>query len=324
MLMLIYFKLAMIVVVLVLSFLLFAIPSDFSTGWGNFRDNSLKSMFDIQDGIFPIRYLGTIFLNFSIPIIAMIILIVFIRRRKHFPALISAFVVLWFSSSNQIQLLLSVVILLLFFIKSTRTYFRSANAIEPEPAAEEQVLSLEDGEDGDAQATPLTKPQSKGKRDPEVYIREATPEDAETIHSLMLIAFEEYKDAVPPSSALEETEEAIAEALREERESAAILYEDDTAIAMVRFKYEDDRIYFFRLSVIPARRRRGYAKQLVKWIEKQGITKGMNVSRCRVRQSINNNLGLYQDMGYEIVDQELIVRPAGTVRTLTLDKKLGI
>ncbi|TVX98358.1 GNAT family N-acetyltransferase [Cohnella terricola] len=138
----------------------------------------------------------------------------------------------------------------------------------------------------------------------------------------MMMAFEEYRTATPPSSALEETEESVLEALREGSESAAILYEDDTATAMVRFKYEGETIYFFRLSVVPHRRRRGYAKQLIKWIEKQGVSKGLTISRCKVRQSVQNNLMLYQDMGYEIVDQELVVRPAGTVKALTMEKKL--
>ncbi|TFE28223.1 GNAT family N-acetyltransferase [Cohnella luojiensis] len=140
----------------------------------------------------------------------------------------------------------------------------------------------------------------------------------------MLIAFEEYRTAIPPSSALEETDESVSKALREGSESAAILYEDDTAAAMVRFKYIGDAIYFFRLSVVPNRRRRGYARQLVKWIEKQGISKGLNISRCKVRQSVQNNLVLYQDMGYEIVDTELVVRPQGTVKALTMEKKLGV
>jgi ribosomal protein S18 acetylase RimI-like enzyme len=256
---------------------------------------------------------------------SMILLIILINKRKLWPSILLSFVVLFFSVSlNLIQVILSLFILLLFFGKKTRAYFRSENAIESEPEAEAQELFLEDGDESEGQVVSLPKPKSKTKRDPEVYIREATAEDADTIHALMLIAFDEYKNAIPPSSALEETEEAIAEALREERESAAILYEDDTAIAMVRFKYVDDVIFFFRLSVIPARRRRGYARQLVKWIEKQGVTKGLNISRCKVRQSIQNNLVLYQDMGYEIVDQELIVRPAGTVKALTLDKQLGL
>ncbi|MCD9024094.1 GNAT family N-acetyltransferase [Cohnella silvisoli] len=272
----------------------------------------------------PEGKIGIVALNITIPILFMVVMLLFIRRRKQFPALITAFIVLWFSN-DQIQLILSVVTILLFFLKPTRDYFRSVNAIAPElESVQEEQTEISEEADGETRAEPLPKPQPRSKKDPEVYIREATPEDADTIHTLMHIAFEEFRTAIPPSGALEETSESILEALRDQGESAAILYEDDTATAMVRFKYIDDAIYFFRLSVIPPRRRRGYARQLIKWIEKQGVTKGMNISRCRVRQSVQNNLVLYQDMGYEIVDQELIVRPAGTVKALTMEKKLGI
>jgi ribosomal protein S18 acetylase RimI-like enzyme len=292
-----YFKIAMILIVVILSLFLSEVPKDMK--------------------------IGIIALNIAIPIFFMIAMLLFIRKRKMFPALIMSFIVLWFSN-NQIQLILSVITILLFFLKSTRDYFRSVNTIEPEPASDPQEHLHSEKTDGEALPEPLPKPQSRSKKDPEVYIREATPEDADTIHALMHIAFEEYKTAIPPSSALEETNESILEALRDQGESAAILYEDDIATAMVRFKYVDDAIYFFRLSVIPARRRRGYARQLVKWIEKQGVSKGMNISRCKVRQSVQNNLVLYQDMGYEIVNQELVVRPAGTVKALTMEKKLVI
>lgn len=322
----VYFKLVMIFIILVLSFLLFALPADFSGGWSNFRNNALESMFGIKDQKFTAGHFGTVALNFSIPIMAMVVMLFFIRKRKQFPALITGFVVLWFSSNNQIQLLLSVVILLLFFLRTTRMYFRSVNSIELEQdeAVYEQAEPAEALADETQEAPKVTPKSLTKKKEVKVTIREATPEDADTVHSLMLIAFDEYKTAIPPSSALEETDESVLEALRGGDEFAAILFEDDIATAMVRYKLVDDAIYFFRLSVIPSKRRRGYARQLVKWIEIQGIAKGMNISRCKVRQSIQNNLVLYQDMGYEVVDQELVVRPAGTVKALTLEKKLGV
>lgn len=326
----VYFKLVMILIVLVLSVLLFALPADFTGGWSNFRKDALESMFGIKNQIFTAKQFGSVALNFSIPILSMVLMLFFINKRKQFPALITGFVVLWFSSSNQIQLLLSMVILLLFFLRSTRLYFRSVNSIEPElePESEQEVdlqADATDASDGESKAAPKLASKSLAKKkEAHITIREAAPEDSDTVHSLMLIAFDEYKSAIPPSSALEETDESVLEALRSGQESAVILYEDDTATAMVRYKYVDDAIYFYRLSVIPSRRRRGYARQLVKWIEKQGVTKGLNISRCRVRQSIQNNLVLYQDMGYEVVDQELVVRPAGTVKALTLEKKLSV
>lgn len=319
-----YFKLAIILLVLVLSFLLFALPTDLSEGWSKFRSSSLNSMYAIKDDIFTASHLGTVALNFAIPIIAMIVMLFFIRKRKHYPSLITGFFVLWFSSGNQIQLLLSMVVLLLFFLRSTRLYFRSDKVIERESDIIEVESSTVESVEGQVQEVKKVTSKSLVKKPGEVEIREATADDAETVHMLMLIAFEEYKTAIPPSSALQETEESIAEALRTGDEGAVILFEDDTATAMIRYKYVDNAIYFFRLSVIPSKRRRGYARQLIKWVEKQGVTKGLDISRCKVRQSIQNNLVLYQNMGYEVVDQELIVRPEGTVKALTLEKKLGV
>lgn len=163
----------------------------------------------------------------------------------------------------------------------------------------------------------------KPSADPVVEIREAGPEDAEVVHSLMLEAFEEYRAAVPPSSALDETVESVREALESGGESAVILYEDDIPAAMVRYRLEEDAIYFFRLSVAPPRRKRGYARQLVEWVERKGRSQGLSFSRCKVRQSVHRNLVLYENMGYEIKDQELVVRPEGSVKALLLEKNLG-
>lgn len=163
----------------------------------------------------------------------------------------------------------------------------------------------------------------KPSADPAVEIREAGAEDAEVVHSLMLEAFEEYRAAVPPSSALDETAESVREALESGGESAVILYEDDIPAAMVRYRFEEDAIYFFRLSVAPPRRKRGYARQLVEWVERKGRSQGLSFSRCKVRQSVHRNLVLYENMGYEIKDQELVVRPEGSVKALLLEKNLG-
>lgn len=293
--------------------------------------------------------LTTMILYLTLTLLSMIGMLVLIQKKKYIPTIFATIVVLFFSMIvNQLQIILSLVLILLIALKSTRAYFRSGGA--EQKAVKGQPVEVTDAEEAagtdsvankaakkgssaslqkpslakDGNTVSDVQPKSRSRKDPEVFIREATPEDADTIYSLMMIAFEEYRTAIPPSSALEETEESIVQALREKTESAAILYEDDTATAMVRFKIIDDAIYFFRLSVVPARRRRGYAKQLVKWIETHGISKGLNISRCKVRQSVQNNLTLYQDMSYEIVDQELVVRPNGTVKALTMEKNLGV
>lgn len=262
-----------------------------------------------------------------IGVASLVTIIIGIRKRKYIPSLIAA-IALFIVTFGAPLSIFTTINLVLFFLRSTRLYFSEQpveQEVEQEQDDAEQTEEVSEGVEGEALAVPkITQKALTKKKEAVVSIREATPEDSDTVHSLMLIAFEEYRSAIPPSSALEETDESVREALQSGQESAAILFEDDTAVAMVRFKYIDDAIYFFRLSVIPSKRRRGYARQLVKWVEKQGVTKGMNISRCRVRQSVHNNLVLYQDMSYEIVDQELFVRPAGTIKALTLEKKLGV
>ncbi|WP_169306703.1 GNAT family N-acetyltransferase [Cohnella pontilimi] len=249
----------------------------------------------------------------AIPVAAAVLTVYYIRRKKRMPALLAAVLLLVFSIRNQIELVIGLVIVFLLFTRSAKSYFNSMSATGKErtPLSTE-ALSAELEE---------TRPVPIVKVDPIVDIRPAGAEDAAVVHSLMMEAFEEYSTAVPPSSALEETVESVREGL-ESGQEAAILYEGGRPAAMVRYEMRDDAITFFRLSVIPSRRRRGYAKRLVRWIEQQGRSQALNVSRCRVRQTVQNNVAMYQDMGYEIVDQELVVRPEGTVKTLTMEKKL--
>lgn len=271
-------------------------------------------------------------INLAIEFLCMVLLAVFIRKRKQFIALISVIVALLFPT-NQILMFTTILLILLFFLRSTREYFKGsaqptaksnedggkgAEVVDVEGETVEDSESAEEAPSRPAAAAPKTR----AKTDLEVSIRQAVPEDTDTIHALMLMSFEEYRSSIPPSSALEETSESILEALQSGSESAAILYEDDVAVAMVRYKFEGDAIHFFRLSVIPSKRRRGYAKRLVKWIEHQGTAKGMNAARCKVRQTVQNNVRMYQDMGYEILDTELVVRPTGTVKALSMEKSL--
>lgn len=278
-----------------------------------------------------------VFITFvSLEFLFALLMVMMVRKRsKYFLVMLPAFGML-ITKSSDLQMMATLLIILLFFLRSTREYFQNKPLLaddKDEPIeVSTTVAEAADASAGDAQTgggaeaptkpAAIEKPKTKAKTDLEVTIRPAVPEDADTIHTLMMLSFEEYRQTVPPSSALDETSEGILEALREGNESAAILYEDDAAVAMVRYKFEGDAIIFFRLSVIPSKRRRGYAKKLVKWVELQGTTKGMNASRCKVRQTVQNNVRMYQDLGYEIIDQELVVRETGSVKALTLEKSL--
>jgi len=324
---LIYFKLAFILFILILHFMLLVVPESAWSGWGSFKHKQLEAL---QITEYTAGHFGSAAANLAIPAAIIVVTLLFIRSRKFFPALVSNLVMFVLFPGDMIQQALTLVIIALFFSRTARAYFRGTvltqEAGRNAAAPIEAVQADDDGQaasDPDSADTPEPR-KPRPSADLEVSIRHARPEDADTIHSLMLIAFDEYRAAVPPSSALEETSEGIHAALVDESESAAILYEDDIAVAMVRYKFVDDAIWFFRLSVVPPKRRRGYARQLVKWIEHQGVTKGMNASRCKVRQTVQNNVAMYQNMGYEIIDQELVVREGGTVKTLTLEKKLTV
>ncbi|MEH7360153.1 GNAT family N-acetyltransferase [Priestia megaterium] len=94
----------------------------------------------------------------------------------------------------------------------------------------------------------------------------AQPEEAATVHDLMLQAFSVYRDSVPPSSALDETTESIMQSLKHGKE-AVILYVENKPVAMARFTLEETSLYFYRLSVIPAFQGKGLAKRLIQWLE---------------------------------------------------------
>ena len=286
---------------------------------------------------------GQIFLSFLLmllPIVVAIATLFTINKKKRMPAIVMSLVLLFissvFSPLSQIDMLLVAVIVVMLFSRSARSYFSGiampapvGRAVRP-GRVETQAAGSEDGGDSeeDSQSTADSQGEPAPRRarlnyDRDVEIRPATVQDATVIYTLMQEAFEEYRAAVPPSSALDETIDSVREALQG-GQGAAILLEDARPTAMVRYEIEGETIRFFRLSVVPSRRRRGYAKQLVKWVEHLGVSRGLNFCRCKVRQTVQNNVTMYENMGYEIVDQELEVRPGGTVKTLVLEKKLGV
>jgi ribosomal protein S18 acetylase RimI-like enzyme len=321
----IYIQIALLIVILLANVALVVVPDHAWSGWDAFKSKQLELL---QIPAYTWGMFGKAAIKLAIPLIILFSTIYSIWKKRYIYAVMLTIAMLVFSA-NPIQELLVGIAAVLFFTRSARNYFKGVDAKAAHaPDGGESVIDVEgetvaedDGEPS-AERTAVQTPKAKSYAEPEVTIREATPSDADTIHSLMLLAFEEYRAAIPPSTALDETSDGIEQALRENKETAVILYEDDAAVAMVRYRIEGDMLYFFRLSVVPAKRRRGYAKRLIKHLEQMGKAQGLARSRCKVRQAVQNNLAMYQDLGYEIVDQELVVRPAGAVKTLTLEKSL--
>ena len=156
-----------------------------------------------------------------------------------------------------------------------------------------------------------------------IKIKQAEINDIATIHDIMMQAFEEYRNVIPPSSALEETVESIFESMSFDGEKSAILYENETAVGMIRFKQMEHDIYFYRLSVLPSKRRNGYGKRLIEWLEDYGREHQCQSITCKVRKDVSTNIALYESLGFNITDQEVITKPSGeSVEVVSMKRKL--
>ncbi|MGM9988950.1 MAG: GNAT family N-acetyltransferase [Bacillaceae bacterium] len=153
-------------------------------------------------------------------------------------------------------------------------------------------------------------------------VRTATIEDASLIHRLMLQAFSEYKDAVPPSSALEETVQSISTAL-ENGEQALICYENDEPVGMIRFHVKGEILYFYRLSVVPSWQGQGIAKKLLVALEGYANKHKILTITCKVRMNVPRNIQLYHAMGYSIYDEEIVYKPNGIgINVVSMKKRI--
>ncbi len=150
----------------------------------------------------------------------------------------------------------------------------------------------------------------------------AEVQDAQIIHHLMIQAFLEYKDEVPPSSALDETVESIKSDL-ENGEQAIISFLADKPVGMVRFRLKEKDVYFYRLSVLPEKQGQGIAKKLITYLEKHAVKYEKSLICCKVRMDVPKNITLYESLGYHKYDEEVVHKPNGKkVNVIAMKKPL--
>jgi ribosomal protein S18 acetylase RimI-like enzyme len=152
-------------------------------------------------------------------------------------------------------------------------------------------------------------------------IKFAEVSDAPLIHELMINAFLEYKDEVPPSSALEETVQSISTALKE-GELSLIAFADHVPVGMVRFQLKEEGLYFYRLSVTPEKQGQGIAKKLLKSLEEYAHKKEVPTLLCKVRMTVPRNIYFYSSIGYKIYHEEVVHKPNGiNINVVSMQKK---
>ena len=156
----------------------------------------------------------------------------------------------------------------------------------------------------------------------DIMIQSAKKKDAHVMLDIMRQAFLRYKNDPFPSSALEETVQSIQDAM-EKGEKAFIYYVDLTPVGIVRFRMEEKSLYFYRLSVIPEMQGKGIAKQLLSKLENVAQQAGMSKIHCKVRKSEENNIRLYESVGFEIVGQDAVLKKNGTLEIVLMEKLLS-
>lgn len=132
-------------------------------------------------------------------------------------------------------------------------------------------------------------------------LREAAEADLPTALAVLRAAFEEYQDWLdPPSGVHRETVESLATAMASGRLILADL--EGVLAGCVLYRPGHDHIYFGRLAVLPAYRRRGVAGALVAYVEQRGRELNLPCVRLGVRVALPELRERYERMGYHVVE----------------------
>lgn len=147
--------------------------------------------------------------------------------------------------------------------------------------------------------------------------------DVPVVYKLMLEAFEEYRTLDVPSSALNESLDALQIAIKNNSEKALLCSINGVPLGTCRFILKEDTLYFSRVSVTPLARGKGIAKAMLLWLEKYAYDNFQRTMECRVRLSLPKNIELYESMGYFISKEEVVTNPNGyLVKTVVMQKSL--
>lgn len=129
-------------------------------------------------------------------------------------------------------------------------------------------------------------------------IRLATAGEAETVHAIMIAAFEEYRRYALPSSALDETVDEVRRAI--EAGGAILAFEGDEPIGSGRFRVIGGVLTFDRLAVVPSHRGRGIGAAMVDWLEAHAVGEGCVAVETTARSQQPDNRPFYTARGYAI------------------------
>jgi ribosomal protein S18 acetylase RimI-like enzyme len=135
----------------------------------------------------------------------------------------------------------------------------------------------------------------------DLEIRDAADREAETVHSILLAAFEEYLGWLdPPSGAHGETLESVERKMA--AGGAALAFLAGTPAGCVFFALQERRLYLYRLAVLPEFRRRGLGRALIEFVEARARALGLARVRLGVRLALDAQRAYYERLGYRTVE----------------------
>lgn len=136
----------------------------------------------------------------------------------------------------------------------------------------------------------------------------------------MLAAYAEHRGALPVDSGAHE--ESVEDVRKKMRAGGAVVAEHGGhAVGSAQFTPEAGYLYVGRVAVLPTHRRRGVASAMMVFLEGLARDRALGVMRVGVRDSLPDNVKLYQSLGYEVASVE--PHPRGPDRVLTMTKRLS-
>src|SRR5687767_1711535 len=166
-----------------------------------------------------------------------------------------------------------------------------------------------------------------------IVLREATAADVSMLVTLVHSAFAEYRGRLdPPSGAEKEDEATLARALA--HGGAGVAGVDGEVVGCVFYHRDRDAgpltlrparlefVYFGRLSVAPAFRRRGIAEALTGYVEQRAREMGVRRVQLGVRLALPHLQSYYERLGYRVIRREShrgYTQPTSAVMEKTLD-----
>lgn len=133
-----------------------------------------------------------------------------------------------------------------------------------------------------------------------IHIQPATIDQADQILSVLLGAFEQYRQRLDPSSGVfHETAEDIQQKL--ELGGGFVARDGAQMVGVVLYQPHPDYMYLGRLGVLPTYRGQQIAMRLCAQVEQAALEHQLHRVQLAVRIVLTDNQQFFQNLGYRIV-----------------------